>query len=178
MGARANIRLGKVAGLTIGAETSALLGSLILWVLFSAVALYILGKSFPVAVLAGLIAVALHWIGDIWHQFGHAWAASRSGHPMVGISLWGVLSSSLYPPDEETLPRAIHIRRAFGGPIASVALSAVAIIPLLFLHTGSTGWWLALFFLADNVLVFILGALLPLGFTDGSTLLRWLKASS
>ncbi len=31
----------------------------------------------------------------------------------------------------------------------------------------------ALFFFLDNLLVLTLGALLPLGFTDGSTILRW-----
>jgi hypothetical protein len=34
-------------------------------------------------------------------------------------------------------------------------------------------WWVALFFFLDNLLVLTLGAFVPLGFTDGSTLLRW-----
>jgi len=40
---------------------------------------------------------------------------------------------------------------------------------------GATGtlWWLALFFFLVNLFGFTLGSLLPLGFTDGSTLLHW-----
>jgi hypothetical protein len=38
--------------------------------------------------------------------------------------------------------------------------------------TAVTGF-LLLFFFLDNLLVFTLGAFLPLGFTDGSTLLRY-----
>ena len=38
---------------------------------------------------------------------------------------------------------------------------------------GGLPWWLAAFVVADNLLVFTLGALMPLGFSDGSTLLRW-----
>ena len=177
MGAKADIRLGKLAGLDIGAELSAIIGSLLLWVALSTVALFLLNRSFPVALVAGLIAVLMHWVAVICHQLGHAWAARRSGHPMVGVNLWGVLSSSIYPPDEPPLPKPIHIQRALGGPMASLALSVVSVVPLLLLQTGTTAWWLALFFLADNLLVFAIGSLLPLGFTDGSTLLHWLKAS-
>jgi hypothetical protein len=32
---------------------------------------------------------------------------------------------------------------------------------------------LLVFFFLDNLLVFTIGSLLPLGFTDGSTLLAW-----
>jgi hypothetical protein len=177
MEAKNNIKLGRLAGLNLSADTSAILGSLLLWVVLSLIAFFLLSRTLLVAIVAGLIAVVLHWIGEIWHQFGHAWAARRSGHPMTGIRMWGVLSSSIYPPDEGELPNSIHIQRALGGPIISLILAVVVVIPLLFLPTGSTAWWLALFLLADNLLVFGLGALLPLGFTDGSTLLRILSKS-
>jgi hypothetical protein len=51
--------------------------------------------------------------------------------------------------------------------------AAVLILPLRAL--GGLPWYLALFALADNLLVFTIGALLPLGFTDGSTILHWLR---
>jgi hypothetical protein len=178
MQARGTIKLGRLAGLRLSADTSAVIGSLLLWLVFSLVAYFLLNRSLFIAIIAGLIALILHWIGEIWHQLGHAWAARRSGHPMMGINMWGVLSSSIYPLDEEELPKSVHIQRALGGPIISLLLSAVAVFPLLFISVGSTAWWLAVFFLADNLLVFGLGALLPLGFTDGSTLLRLLKANN
>jgi hypothetical protein len=171
MGSKSRIRLGRLGGLSLSADLSAVLVSLLMWVLFSAVVLFALNRSLLVAIVSGLIAVLLHWVAVVWHQLGHARAAHSTGHPMVGINMWGPLSSSLYPDDEGPLPRAIHVRRALGGPIASCVLSIVSAIPLLFLQTGSMAWWLALFFLADNFLTFTLGSFLPLGFTDGSTLL-------
>jgi hypothetical protein len=33
--------------------------------------------------------------------------------------------------------------------------------------------WVGTFFFLDNLLIFTLGVFVPLGFTDGSTLLRW-----
>ncbi|MCP4424315.1 MAG: hypothetical protein GY803_07490 [Chloroflexi bacterium] len=38
---------------------------------------------------------------------------------------------------------------------------------------GGPIYYLSLFFFLDNLLVFTLGAFLPLGFTDGSTLIRY-----
>jgi hypothetical protein len=94
---------------------------------------------------------------------------------MVGVRLWGVLSASVYPPDEPPLPRGVHVWRALGGPLASALLSALALIPPAALPAGGGLWWLVVFFLLDNALVFTLGALLPLGSTDGSTLVRLLR---
>ena len=86
-----------------------------------------------------------------------------------------MLSSSIYPADEPDIPTEIHIRRALGGPIRSFILSVVFGIITLLLPQGTYQWWAALFFAADNFLVFTVGSLLPLGFTDGTTLLRWLR---
>jgi hypothetical protein len=169
---KSGIKLGRLGGLSVSADLSAVLVSLLMWVLFSAVVLFALNRSLIVAIVAGLIAVVLHWIAVVWHQFGHARAALSTGHPMVGINLWGPLSSSIYPDDEETLPRIIHAQRALGGPTASFTLSLIALTPLFFLQVGSIAWWLTLFFLTDNFLTFTIGSFLPLGFTDGSTLLK------
>src|SRR5690242_10193969 len=112
----------------------------------------------------------LHWLSDIVHHLGHAWAARRTGYPMVGVRLSGVLGSSIYPPDEPPLPAAVHIRRALGGPIASLLLTLVAAAIVLALRSsGGTVWWVALFFFLENLLVFTLQVFLPLGFNDGGT---------
>ena len=165
--------LGSLGGLRISAGPSAIAGSALLWVMLG-VAARLLGVSLGAAILGGLIAVLLHWGSEIVHHLGHARAARATGHPMTGIRLWWLLGMSLYPRDEGPLPAAVHIRRALGGPAASglltlvAALIAVAVRPL-----GGATWWVALFFFLDNLLVFTLGAFVPLGFTDGSTLLRW-----
>lgn len=167
-------RLGTQAGLRLSARPSALWSALALWIVLSGVALGLLNLSPLAAILGALLAVALHWLSELFHQLGHAQAARRAGYPMIGIEFWLLLSSSLYPPSEPDLPAALHIRRALGGPIASLALTLLAGLTALALHApGGVLWWVALFFFLDNLLVFTLGAFLPLGFTDGSTLLYW-----
>ena len=96
---------------------------------------------------------------------------------MTGIRLGflGVLSSALYPSDEIELPPAIHIRRALGGPTASLLVAAFVFLLVRALVPGGVLWWLAILFLVDNLFVLGLGSLLPLGFTDGSTILQWLR---
>jgi hypothetical protein len=95
---------------------------------------------------------------------------------MIGIRLgtFWLLSTSVYPSDEPSLPGAIHIRRALGGPLASLLLSVVAaIVAGVLLPVGGVLWWVGAFFFLENLLIFTLGSLVPLGFNDGSTLLRW-----
>jgi len=167
-------RLGKV---TLTADITALVGSIILWLVLTVAGILLLGYSLPKAILMGFAAMILHWVADLLHQAGHALAARSTGYPICGIRLWGVLSSTVYPADEPSLPRAIHVRRALGGPLASLLISMLAAAALPLLNNGSWVWWLDLFFLVDNLLVFTVGSLLPLGFTDGSTLLRLLNTS-
>jgi hypothetical protein len=172
MQATNDISLGRVAGLRLSASPSAMIGSLILWALLGAVGLLLLKLPVVEVVLLSLAGTLLHWISDVIHQLGHSWAARQTGHPMVGIRLWWLLTSSVYPPDEPQLPRSVHTRRALGGPITSLLVGVVSSLLLLLIPTGTGPWWLALFFCLDNLLVLGLGAFLPLGFTDGSTLLK------
>ena len=168
------IKLGKVAGLSLSAMPSAIAGMALLWILLSAFAIGLLSLSPIEAIAGGLIAVALHGISEFLHQWGHARAARRLGHPMVGLRFWGLLSTSLYPADEPALPADIHIRRALGGPITSLVCSVVAaVITLALRPLGGTPWLIAAFVFLDNLFVLGLGSFLPLGFTDGSTLLHW-----
>jgi hypothetical protein len=87
-----------------------------------------------------------------------------------------MLSTSLYPKNEGELPGSVHITRALGGPISSFALSMPAgLLALALKASGGIVYWAAVYLWLDNLLVFSLGALLPLGFTDGSTLLYWMR---
>ena len=171
---KTTFKLGRLAGLDLSARPSALAGSIVLWVIFCAIGIELLNFSFPKALTTSLIAVALHWISEILHNLGHAWAARRTGYPMIGVQLWGVLSMSIYPHDEPSLPARAHIQRALGGPFGSLLVTlAAGVLTLALRSIGGVGWWLALLLFLDNLLVFTLGALLPLGFTDGTTLLYW-----
>jgi hypothetical protein len=168
------IKLGQVAGLELIATPSAIAASILLWVILSGVAIVLLKLPPGEALVGGLVALALHWGSEFVHHLGHAWAARRTGYPMTGVRLRGLIGTSLYPPDEPPLPGDIHIRRALGGPAANLLLTLLAAVVALALRpTGGTPWWVGVFFFVENLFIFTLGAFLPLGFTDGSTLLEW-----
>jgi hypothetical protein len=167
------LRLGRLARLPVTADPSAVAGSLVLWVLAAAVAFFVLKTSLGIAVLAGLLVVLLHWIVVFVHLLGHAAAARRTGYPANGMRLWGLLSAMRYPADEPPLPAAVHARRALGGPLASATFSLVAALLIVVSRPiAGTAWWLLVFLLLDSLLVGVVGALLPLSFADGGTLLR------
>ncbi len=171
---RNEIKLGKFAGLALSAQPSAIFGSLFIWILLAGLAWALLKAPLGIAILGGLLAILLHWISDLVHHLGHAFAARRTGYPMSGVRFWGVLGTSLYPPDEPELPGALHIRRALGGPSSSLLFTLLAgVVALAVRPLGGVSWWLAAFVFLDNLLVFTLGAISPMGFTDGSTILRW-----
>jgi hypothetical protein len=166
------ITLGNLFHLRLSARRSAWVAFLLVWAALAIVALVWL-KAAPGAALAGALAAAvLHWLSELAHQLGHAWAARRSGYPMSGIRFWGPLSTCLYP-DEPELPARVHIRRALGGPLASLCLSILAGLLALWVYpVGGLQFYILVFFFLDNFFVLTLGAFLPLGFTDGSTLLN------
>lgn len=169
-----SVQLGKILGTPISAKLPAIISSLILWLVFSAAGYWLLDLSAAAAIGGGLIATGLHWLSDLLHQLGHVRAARRTGWPMQRLHLHWFLIASFYPPDEPGLPASIHVRRALGGAPVSLLLSLVGLLFMLFLRpTGGLLLYLSQFFFWENLLVFALGAFLPLGFTDGSTLLKW-----
>jgi hypothetical protein len=170
-----DFRVGKVLKLELYLAPSAVISSAITWAILAVLATLLLELSLATAIAAGLAVVLLHWFSELWHQHGHALAARRTGYPMSGIRLWFLLGTSLYPKDEPELAAEIHIRRALGGPAASFLLSIIsAIIALALRPVGGALFYVALFWLVDNVLVFTIGSFIPLGFNDGSTLLHWM----
>jgi hypothetical protein len=167
--------LGQFAGLRWTARPSAFAGWALVWVTLALIGLFAFGWALTIAVVSGLIATVAFVLSAGWHQIGHAIAARSTGYPMTGVRYWGVLDSSIYPENEPALPPAIHIRRALGGPIASLLLSAVAGSWVLLAGAGSSpAARLAQFVLLLNFVAYTLQVFLPLSFNDGSTLLRWL----
>jgi hypothetical protein len=173
------IQLGKVAGLKITAYRTAFYGFAILWAVVVVAAMLLLEAPPGEALIGGLILTMLHYFSELWHQLGHAWAARWVGYPMIGVRYWWILGQSIYPNNEPELPGSTHIRRALGGPAASFLLWFVGFALTIIVGNLNTSsllvllWVLPLFAL-DNLFVFTLGAFLPLGFTDGSTILRWI----
>lgn len=167
---------GKIGRLHLTAEPSAAAGALLLWVVFSLFGLKAFRLKSGAALTGGLLATILHFVAELWHQYGHARAAERTGYPMNGVHLWGVLGTSIYPADEPELSPEVHVERALGGPRASAALTiaagAVAAIVRPFNHIA---FMVASIFALENMGVFTVGAFLPLSFieTDGTTLQRY-----
>jgi hypothetical protein len=169
------IELGKIAGLRLTAHWTAFAGFVVLWIVVAVGVIFLLEPPIEEAIIGSLLVTVLHYLSELWHQLGHAWAARRTGHPMIGVRYWLILGMSIYPKDEPGLPGPTHISRALGGPAASFLLAIIIFI--LTMTTDDTTpmvllWVLPVMFL-DNFFVFALGAFVPLGFTDGSTILRW-----
>ena len=171
--------LGTLAGLQLTMISAALIGSIGLWIIVVGLMAAVFNIPIGSALLGGVIVVILHWFSEVVHQVGHAWAARRTGYPMVGVRFGklGILATALYPPDEPPLPAKIHIRRALGGPIFSAWLSAIAfIVILLTIRSADAMWQFVLwFFFLENLFVMTLQVFIPLGFNDGATIWHWVR---
>lgn len=174
--------LGQIAGLRITARSSAFMSMIAVWVVLVFIAFVLYKVPLADAVIGGLVAMLIHWVSALAHQLGHSFAARRTGYPMIGVYFLGALAMSIYPKNEPSLAGGIHIRRALGGPILSGLVALAAGWLYLFLtgtftigseepHYRYIIVLVGLFFFLDNLLVFTLGALLPLRFTDGGTIL-------
>lgn len=71
------LRLGMLLNLQVLAKSTAVTGFLILWLIFSLIGWLGLDWGVDTAVLTAFLAVTLHFLGEFWHQMGHAWAARR-----------------------------------------------------------------------------------------------------
>lgn len=171
---RKKFPLFQITGVAITGTPLAIICSLLLWVVFSLLGGFVFELMWVTAIWGGLLAILLHWLAAVLHQLGHALAARRTGYPMREIRLLHVLCASIYPRDEPALPAEIHIQRALGGaPVSFLAALVGVVLTLLLRDSGGIWYLLALFFFLENLFVFGLGAFVPLGFTDGSTLLEW-----
>jgi hypothetical protein len=170
------LRLGRFGGVVVLAGPSAAAGTALLAVFFAILGRYPFRQGIPGALIGGLLLALLHWVSELVHNVGHSAAARRTGHPMAGSRLGFllVLGTSLYPPDEPELPPSVHIRRALGGPVASALLSVFIGVMAVILANSSVGW-VALVWFLDNLLIFTVGAFVPVGFNDGSTLIHWMR---
>ncbi len=174
MNEQRTIPLGQLSGLKIRATPSAVGAAF----LMAAGLVLLLLKVFRwrpwAAVTGGILATLIHYLSELWHHVGHARAAQETGFLMKGVTYSGPIAVSVYPDNEGLLTADTHIQRALGGPIFSLFLTlAAGLAALLFRPLGGLPLFLTVFAFLDNLLVLTIGALLPLGFTDGSTLLTW-----
>ncbi len=171
-----SIKLGRLHGLEIRAKPSAVVSAVTIAAGFALI-LYKGLKWRPLAAASGgIMAALIHYLSELWHQVGHARAAEQTGFPMTGVTLMGPvpIGVSIYPPNEGLLPASMHIQRALGGPIFSLLLAlGSGLLSLALRPLGGLPLFLAMFTFLNNLLIYTIGAMLPLGFTDGSTLLTW-----
>jgi hypothetical protein len=150
------------------------------------VGLFGLRLSFGYSILFGIGGMLIHWASNLIHHLGHIMAARSTGYPMSGLRIGtfgGFLGSDVYPANEPALPPRTHVRRALGGPIASLLLALAFGAMTYALSRGTAAnavwYWLAGFGLAENFLFYFAQAILPLGFNDGAVVWRyWGKAPS
>jgi Zn-dependent protease len=129
------------------------------------------GASATGGLVAGTATSLGHLVCLGVHHAGHALEGRRAGHPLVAIRLWGPLANDVYRPDEPVLTRGAHARRALSGPLASLLLTGVLLLLAARIRPASlAARQVTLFVCLDNLLVFCLGALWPMSFTDGGTL--------
>ncbi len=169
---------GSLFGLKLTVIPPFVLGSLGIFSILEVIALVFVKMHFADALAFGALGVLTHWLGDVFHNFGHAIAARSTGHPMQGMrfGVYGIFAGAIYPPDEPALPGPIHVRRALGGPILSALIGLLLL--WLALRPGASAhsvlYSVLLFALIEHFAVFSFGALLPLPFNDGGTLKTWL----
>ena len=167
----ATFRLGRIAGIEIGAHWSLLLAvALVVWSLAD--------RVFPdtnpgladgTYLAMAIIATLLFFASILLHELGHAVQAQREGIAIEGITLWvfgGVASLK-----EEAPSAGAELRVALAGPAVSLALGAACLLAALALPLPDAAdgvvFWLGQINL--YLLVFNLIPALPL---DGGRVLR------
>lgn len=172
-----SIRLGRIAGVSIGLNWSVLL---IAWLLSWSLASDLLPSSYPGQTTgaywtAAVVTALVFFVSLLAHEMGHALMARRHGVRVEGITLW--LFGGVAKFGGEAATPAAEFRIAAIGPAVSVALaglfggSAVAldVVAAPSLMVGAATW------LATINLILAVFNLIPAAPLDGGRVLRaWL----
>ena len=170
----ASLRFGRIAGIPVGANWSALLiAGLIAWSLA--------GRLLPAQVpglapaaywLAGAAGAGLFLGSLLAHELGHALVAQRAGLKVRGITLW-LLGGVAQLEDEPASPRD-ELRVAIVGPAVSLALavgSGLAALGLSVLGGPAVAVAIAAWLAVGNAALALFN-LLPAAPLDGGRVLR------
>jgi len=172
-----DLKLGQFAGLDVTAAPSAVAGTVVAWVAFGAIGWAVFHAGALESVAGGFGLALLYWLSELVHQTGHSISARAVGKPMTGVRLYILVGMSIYPTDEGEVTPQQDLRRAVGGPLMSLCVTiGLVVITAVLIVFGLPGAWLLTVLTLANLLVFTLGALLPLGFNDGSSIISALRA--
>ena len=174
------ISLGRYFGLDVTISRAGLLSYLLLAIVAALLGSLFRGLAPAPAVLAGALTSVIFFLSEMLHQAGHAAAARRVGHPMIGVHVFSLFGGSIYPRDEPHIPPRAHATRALGGFWINVLIGLLLLPLALYLWPRDALWaWVAAVAAFNNLIVLGLGSLLPIavpggggGITDGGTLLR------
>jgi Zn-dependent protease len=170
----ASLRLGRIAGIPVGASWSVLLiAALFAWSLASGILPGLVPGLAPSAYwFAGVVATGLFLGSLLAHEVGHAVVAQRAGLRVRSITLW-MLGGVAQLEDEPASPGddlrvaivgpAISLGLAAGFGVAAAALAALGVPTLAVAVFG----WLAL----SNVALAVFN-LIPAAPLDGGRVLR------
>jgi hypothetical protein len=165
--------LGTIGGVHLRADNTAAVASLMLWAMVHTILWWVLELPPLAALQTSLALLLLHWLSILLHHFGHAAAAHSTGYPMQALIHTGLLGRDQYPKDEPELPVRVHATRALGGPAASLLAGLGLLVAALILRPDAFTTQLVLWAITlENLILLGLGVFVPLGFTDGSTLLN------
>jgi Zn-dependent protease len=170
----ASLRLGRIAGIPVGASWSVLLiAALFAWSLAGSILPGLAPGLAPSAYwLAGAVATGLFLGSLLAHEVGHALVARRAGLRVRGITLW-LLGGVAQLEDEPASPRddlrvaivgpAVSLALAVGFGVAAAGLAALGVPSLVVAALG----WLAV----ANVALAVFN-LIPAAPLDGGRVLR------
>ena len=143
------IRMGRIAGVRVGANWSLLvIAGLLAWALTSGFSVRYPGHGEVTYWLAGVVSVVVLYATLLTHELGHALTARRQGLGVEGITLW--LLGGVTRMREEAVSPAHALRVALAGP--AVSLAAAGIFGLLAFGLEGVAapallegiaWWLA-----------------------------------
>ena len=169
-----SIKLGRIAGVSIGLNWSVLL---IAWLLSWSLASHRLPTSYPGQTsgaywTAGVVTALVFFMSLLAHEMGHALLARRHGVRVEGITLW--LFGGVAKLGGEAATPTAEFRIAAVGPAVSVALaglfggSAVVLdaVSAPSLMVGAATW------LATINLILAVFNLIPAAPLDGGRVLR------
>ena len=175
----ASLRLGRIAGIPVGASWSVLLiAALFAWSLAGSILPGLVPGLVPSTYWAAAVVATGLFLGSLLaHEVGHALVARRAGLRVRGITLW-LLGGVAQLEDEPASPRD-DLRVAIVGPAISLALAVgfgvaaagLALLGAPALAVAVLGW------LAVANVALALFNLIPAAPLDGGRVLRALLAS-
>jgi Zn-dependent protease len=123
---RATVRLGKVAGVSVGAHWSTVLVLALFATLLATTELPATAPGYPTAAywVAAVVLAAVFLASILAHELAHAAVAHRHGVAVDSITLW--LLGGIAQLHEHARDPAGELRIALAGPAASLAIGVVS----------------------------------------------------